>query len=87
MIPCRFDVVIFNEHTIFRSSDNSLKVQSKLDHLRNYLNDFNTFKGIYRYAYDFARVSSSNETVGVHTRLRGTVCLVKYVKISCSGTK
>ncbi|KAG4070663.1 hypothetical protein HA402_013583 [Bradysia odoriphaga] len=35
--------------------DNASKVQSKLDHLRNYLNDFNTFKGIYRYAYDFAR--------------------------------
>lgn len=37
--------------------DTAAKVQSKLDYLRNFLNDFNTFKGIYRYAYDFARVS------------------------------
>lgn len=37
--------------------DTPSKVQSKLDHLRNYLNDFTTFKGVYRYAYDFARVS------------------------------
>lgn len=37
--------------------DTVTKVQSKLDHLRNYLNDSNTFKSIYRYAYDFARVS------------------------------
>lgn len=36
--------------------DTPSKVQSKLDHLRNYLNDFTTFKGVYRYAYDFARV-------------------------------
>lgn len=33
------------------------KVQSKLDYLKNVLNDPNTFKSVYRYAYDFARVS------------------------------
>lgn len=37
--------------------DSIAKVQSKLDILRSILNDANTFKGIYRYAYDFARVS------------------------------
>lgn len=36
--------------------DSVEKLQSKLDTLKNYLNDPNTFKGIYRYAYDFARV-------------------------------
>ncbi|KAJ6635677.1 DCN1-like protein 4 [Pseudolycoriella hygida] len=35
--------------------DNASKVKSKLDHLRSCLNDFNTFKGIYRYAYDFTK--------------------------------
>lgn len=33
------------------------KVQSKMDYLRNVLNDANIFKSVYRYAYDFARVS------------------------------
>jgi hypothetical protein len=33
------------------------KVQSKLDYLRSLLNDQVTFKSIYRYAYDFARVN------------------------------
>lgn len=37
--------------------DTSGKVQCKLDYLRNLLNDSNAFKIIYRYAYDFARVS------------------------------
>lgn len=37
--------------------DSIAKVQSKLDILRSILNDANTFKGIYRYAYHFARVS------------------------------
>lgn len=36
--------------------DTPSKVQSKMDHLRNCMNDFSTFKGVYRYAYDFARV-------------------------------
>lgn len=38
--------------------DSPQKVQSKLDYLQNLLSDVNTFKSIYRYAYDFARVSS-----------------------------
>lgn len=33
------------------------KIQCKLEFLRNSLNEQNTFKSIYRYAYDFARVS------------------------------
>lgn len=37
--------------------DTISKVQSKLDYLKNVLNDPNTFKSVYRYAYDFARVS------------------------------
>jgi DCN1-like protein 4/5 len=35
--------------------DTAPKVQYKLDYLRSLLNDSNTFKCIYRYAYDFAR--------------------------------
>ncbi|XP_032452167.1 DCN1-like protein 5 isoform X4 [Nasonia vitripennis] len=35
--------------------DTIAKVQQKLDYLRNLLNDQNVFKGIYKYAYDFAR--------------------------------
>lgn len=35
--------------------DTVSKVQSKLDYLRNILNDPNVFKSVYRYAYDFAR--------------------------------
>lgn len=36
--------------------DTPAKVQSKLEFLKSNLNDYNTFKSIYRYAYDFARV-------------------------------
>lgn len=39
--------------------DTVLKVRSKLDYLRKSLNDQNVFKCVYRYAYDFARVSIS----------------------------
>lgn len=39
--------------------DTPAKVQSKLDYLRNTVNDFSAFKCIYRYAYDFARVRLS----------------------------
>ncbi|KAJ8667164.1 hypothetical protein QAD02_008826 [Eretmocerus hayati] len=35
--------------------DTIAKLQNKMDYLRNLLNDPHTFKGIYRYAYDFAR--------------------------------
>ncbi|XP_014203905.1 DCN1-like protein 5 isoform X1 [Copidosoma floridanum] len=35
--------------------DSITKIQNKIDHLRNLLNDPQTFKAIYRYAYDFAR--------------------------------
>ncbi|KAK0170193.1 hypothetical protein PV328_010782 [Microctonus aethiopoides] len=35
--------------------DSISKVQQKLEYLRNLLNEPHTFKGIYRYAYDFAR--------------------------------
>lgn len=37
--------------------DSIQKLQSRLDYLRCLLNDQNIFKAIYRYAYDFARVS------------------------------
>lgn len=36
--------------------DSISKIQQKLEYLRNQLTDPYTFKGIYRYAYDFARV-------------------------------
>lgn len=42
--------------------DSICKVQSKLDYLRSLLNDHVTFKSIYRYAYDFARVSLTRPT-------------------------
>lgn len=35
--------------------DSVLRLQERLDWLRNSLDDPNLFKGIYRYAYDFAR--------------------------------
>ncbi|XP_044740169.1 DCN1-like protein 4 isoform X2 [Chrysoperla carnea] len=35
--------------------DSISKLQTKLDYLRSLLNDPHSFKGIYRYAYDFAR--------------------------------
>lgn len=37
--------------------DSIQKLQIRLDYLRCLLNDQNVFKAIYRYAYDFARVS------------------------------
>lgn len=39
--------------------DSISKIQQKLEYLRNQLNDPYTFKGIYRYAYDFARVCAT----------------------------
>jgi DCN1-like protein 4/5 len=37
--------------------DTALKLQNKLDYFFNLINDPQTFKLIFRYAYDFARVS------------------------------
>lgn len=37
--------------------DSTERIQSKLDYLRSELNDSVVFKNIYRYAFDFARVS------------------------------
>jgi len=37
--------------------DSDKKLQGKLESLRMYFNDPLAFKSIYRYAYDFARVS------------------------------
>lgn len=39
--------------------DNVQKLQNKLEHLRGLLNDPHIFKAIYRYSYDFARVSNT----------------------------
>jgi len=36
--------------------DSAAKMVVKLDYLRSILNDPNSFKSIYRYAYDFAKV-------------------------------
>ena len=41
---------------LFYRCDTISKLQNKLDYLRSLLNDPPTFKSIYRYAYDFARV-------------------------------
>lgn len=43
--------------------DSIVKLQTKLDYLRNQLNDQHVFKGIYRYAYDFARVYKKRHDV------------------------
>lgn len=48
--------------------DSKEKLQSKLDYLRNLMNDQNVFKSIYRYAYDFARVSDSE--TGTNTQIQ-----------------
>lgn len=47
--------------------DTIQKLQMKLDYLRNQLMDPNVFKCVYRYAYDFARVSFSLIT-GIFTK-------------------
>lgn len=39
--------------------DSTAKMVVKLDYLRSILNDPNSFKSIYRYAYDFAKVSTN----------------------------
>lgn len=52
--------------------DSTAKMVVKLDYLRSILNDPNSFKSIYRYAYDFAKVrelSADNDDVicDIHT--------------------
>lgn len=37
--------------------DSISKLQNKVEYLRGLLDDPHTFKGVYRYAYDFARVT------------------------------
>ena len=49
--------------------DTIVKLQHKMDHLRNLLNDQHIFKGIYRYAYDFARVSQQSTL---------TLCIIQF---------
>lgn len=44
-------------HTLIFRCDTVKKLQNKLDTLRMSFNDPLIFKSIYRYAYDFARVS------------------------------
>lgn len=43
--------------------DSPAKIQSKMDYLKNVLNDPNVFKNVYRYAYDFARVGVENDLI------------------------
>ena len=42
----------------FSRCDTTEKLRNTLDYLRSLLNDSTNFKLIYRYAFDFARVSS-----------------------------
>ena len=44
-------------YVIYFRCDNVTKLQEKLHYLRSLLDDQATFKNIYRYAFDFARVS------------------------------
>lgn len=48
--------------------DSAIKLKSKLDHLRGLMNDQNVFKNIYRYAYDFARVSQKQPAFCIRTK-------------------
>lgn len=61
--------------------DSAVKMQSKLDYLKSILNDPNIFKSIYRYSYDFAKVSAKMKVVTTPF----TVCLfytTQYCKTS-----
>jgi hypothetical protein len=49
----------FFQKSIYRA-DCTNKVQQKLEYLRNLLEDPVQFKNIYRYAFDFARVSAGS---------------------------
>lgn len=51
-----FLICLFMYYFYFRC-DSVKKLQNKLDILRLHFNDPLIFKSIYRYAYDFARVS------------------------------
>lgn len=60
--------------------DSALKMQSKLDYLRSILNDPNVFKSIYRYAYDFAKVS------GIIQKLKHEKCTIARPAIHLTRT-
>ena len=56
-VICQLIVIIII--IILSRCDNLMKLQSRLDYLRSLLNDPTSFKNIYRYAFDFARVCTS----------------------------
>lgn len=50
------ELLMFLVFVVFLRCDCTEKLQSKFDFLRSQLNDISSFKNIYRYAFDFARV-------------------------------
>lgn len=63
-------VVVLMKHSSFFRCDSTERLRNSLDYLRSVLNDSTSFKLIYRYAFDFARVSQSH----VHGAVRQTHC-------------
>lgn len=47
----------FSSFSVIHRCDSTEKLRNSLDYLRSVLNDATSFKLIYRYAFDFARVS------------------------------
>lgn len=65
--------------------DSAHKLQNKLDHLRSLLNDPYIFKCVYRYSYDFARVSANVFYLNKHVCIDILIiCMMMYVIIGIS---
>lgn len=60
--------------------DSTERLRNSLDYLRSVLNDSTSFKLIYRYAFDFARVSQANQIIKAKmltcTGIPQTICLL-----------
>lgn len=61
LLPCyytsSFPKLHFSSSSVICRCDSTEKLRNSLDYLRSVLNDATSFKLIYRYAFDFARVS------------------------------
>ncbi len=60
LLPCYYTYshpnLHFSSSSVIRRCDSNEKLRNSLDYLRSVLNDATSFKLIYRYAFDFARV-------------------------------
>lgn len=61
-------LVLHLSHALARC-DSTERLRNSLDFLRSVLNDSTSFKLIYRYAFDFARVSLPKSEIGVRAEL------------------